>query len=110
MIYFAASFSLELVADPACLVPKGWRSRVVKNWVEFRWVDYRRRSKSNKKMLKPIQRLVTLAILNQTYSSEQSSSNPFIPFLINDHSILKRETKGSLPKLHYWMSNSWSKV
>ncbi|KAI8028958.1 CCR4-NOT transcription complex subunit 11 [Camellia lanceoleosa] len=37
----------------------------------------------NKKMLKPTQRLVTLAILNQTYSSEQSSSNPFIPFLIN---------------------------
>ncbi|CAL5408875.1 unnamed protein product [Camellia sinensis] len=42
-------------------------------------------------MLKPTQRLVTLAILNQTYSSKQSSSNPFIPFLINDHSILKRE-------------------
>ncbi|CAL5322907.1 unnamed protein product [Camellia sinensis] len=42
-------------------------------------------------MLKPTQRLVTLAILNQTYSSEQSSSNSFIPFLINDHSILKRE-------------------
>ncbi|THG10003.1 CCR4-NOT transcription complex subunit 11 isoform X2 [Camellia sinensis] len=37
----------------------------------------------NKKMLKPTQRLVTLAILNQTYSSEQSSSNPFLPFLIN---------------------------
>lgn len=37
----------------------------------------------NKKMLKATQRLVTLAILNQTYSSEQSSSNPFIPFLIN---------------------------
>ncbi|KAI7986502.1 UNC93-like protein 3 [Camellia lanceoleosa] len=41
----------------------------------------------NKKMLIPTQRLVTLAILNQTYSSEQSSSNPFIPFLINKEDL-----------------------
>ncbi|XP_057501113.1 uncharacterized protein LOC130785081 isoform X2 [Actinidia eriantha] len=37
----------------------------------------------DKKILKPTQRLVALAILHQTYSSQQPSSNPFISFLVN---------------------------
>ncbi|OVA01321.1 Protein of unknown function DUF2363 [Macleaya cordata] len=37
----------------------------------------------NKQMLKPTQRLVGFAILYQAYSSQPSSANPFIPFLVN---------------------------
>ncbi|XP_058209901.1 uncharacterized protein LOC131322556 isoform X1 [Rhododendron vialii] len=37
----------------------------------------------NKKMLRPTQRLVALAILHQNYSSQKPSSNPFISLLVN---------------------------
>ncbi|PSS21567.1 CCR4-NOT transcription complex subunit like [Actinidia chinensis var. chinensis] len=37
----------------------------------------------DKKILKSTQRLVALAILHQTYSSQKPSSNPFINFLVN---------------------------
>lgn len=37
----------------------------------------------NKKMLKPIQRLIAFTILHHAYSSQQPSVNPFISLLIN---------------------------
>ncbi|XAR69646.1 hypothetical protein NMG60_11001327 [Bertholletia excelsa] len=37
----------------------------------------------NEKMLKPIQRLVALAIIHHAYSSQQPSSNPFVSFLVD---------------------------
>ncbi|XP_020106749.1 CCR4-NOT transcription complex subunit 11 [Ananas comosus] len=37
----------------------------------------------DKEMLKPSQRLIAFAILEQTYSSQPASLNPFISFLIN---------------------------
>lgn len=41
------------------------------------------RDLQNKKMLRPTQRLVALAILHQNYSSQKPSSNPFISLLVN---------------------------
>ncbi|GMH07664.1 hypothetical protein Nepgr_009504 [Nepenthes gracilis] len=37
----------------------------------------------DKTMLRPSQRLVALIILHQSYSSQQSSANPFISFIVN---------------------------